>query len=88
MDRASLIFCGGSLAVCLLIAAVAFPFAARSKAEVELAKSLVDAEQLGQINLGDFGDVAVSELVTYYMENPPAPVAAGTAPKKVRFEGC
>jgi hypothetical protein len=88
MDRASLIFCGGSLAVCLLIAAVAFPFAARSKADVTSAKSLIDAEELGVMSLGDFGDVAVSDMVTYYMENPPAPVAAGTAPKKVRFEGC
>jgi len=88
MDRASLIFCGGSLAACLLIAAVAFPFAARSKAELASSKSIIDAEELGVIDLGDFGDVAVSDMVTYYMENPPAPVAAGTAPEKVRFEGC
>ena len=88
MDRSSLIFCGGSLGACLLIAVVAFPFAALSKADVTSANSLIDAEELGVMNLGEFGDVAVSDMVTYYMENPPAPVAAGAAPKKVRFEGC
>ena len=88
MDKASLVFCGGSLGVCLLIAVVAFPHAALSKADVTLANSLIDAEELGVMNLGEFGDVAVSDMVTYYMENPPAPVAAGAAPKKVRFEGC
>lgn len=88
MDTASLIFCGGSLAACLLIAVVAFPFAALSKADFTSANSLIDAEELGVMNLGEFGDVAVSDMVTYYMENPPTPVAAGAAPKKVRFEGC
>ncbi len=88
MDRASLIFCGGSIGACLLIAVVAFPFAALSKADVTSANSLIDAEELGTMNLGEFGDVAVSDMVTYYMENPPAPIAAGAAPKKVRFEGC
>jgi len=32
--------------------------------------------------------MAVSDMVSYYLENPPAPVASGAAPKKVRFEGC
>lgn len=88
MDRASLIFCGGSLGACLLIAVAAFPFAALSKADVTSANSLIDAEELGMMNLGEFGDVAVTDMITYYMENPPVPVAAGAAPKKVRFEGC
>jgi 5-keto 4-deoxyuronate isomerase len=88
MDKASLVFCGGSLGACLLIAVVAFPYAALSKEDVISAKSLVDAEEIGVMNLGDFGDVTVSEMVSYYMENPPAPVAIGAAPKKVRFEGC
>ena len=88
MDKASLIFCGGSLGACLLIAVVGFPFAAMSKADVTTAKSTIDAEELGTMNLGEFGDVTVTDMVTYYMENPPAPVAAGAAPKKVRFEGC
>lgn len=88
MDRSSLIFCGGSLGLCLLIAVVAFPYAALSDAKATSAKSVVDAEELGTMNLGDFGDVAVSDMVSYYLENPPAPIASGAAPKKVRFEGC
>ncbi len=88
MDRASLIFCGGSLGACLLIAVVAYPYAALSSAKLDGAKSMVEAEELGVVDLGDFGEVPVSDMVSYYIENPPAPVAAGAAPKKVRFEGC
>ncbi len=88
MDRASLIFCGASLVGCLALGAIAFPFVAMTKDQVKTANSTVSAEELGSLNLGDFGDVAVTEMVTYYMENPPEPPAAGSAPKKVRFEGC
>ena len=87
-QKASLLFCIGSLGICLLIAVAAFPFAALSRAQVASANSVVAAEQLGDMDLGDFGKVPVSELIAYYMENPPEPVAAGAAPKKIRFEGC
>ncbi len=88
MDRASVIFCGGALAACFGLAAVAYPFAALSNAKVVESSSVVQAEQLGSMNLGDFGEVPVADLVDYYIQNPPAPVLAGAAPKKVRFEGC
>ncbi len=87
MDRASLIFCGASLAVCLLIAAAAFPFAALSKAELAASRTVTSAEALPDVDLGDFGKVSVLDLVTHYMENPPEDPAAGK-PREVRFQGC
>lgn len=87
-QRASLIFCCGSFGICLLIAIAAFPYVALSKAQVAAANSVVSAEQLGVMDLGEFGEVPVSDLVSYYLENPPEPAAAGAAPKKIRFEGC
>ena len=44
------------------------------------------AEEMGTVDMGDFGEVTVLDLATYYQENPPA-VEAGAA-KRVRFEGC
>ncbi len=88
MDKASLIFCGGSLCICIAVAAIAFPYAALSRSEATAAAEIVDAESLGTMDLGDFGEVAVADMVTYYIENPPAPLAAGKVAKKVRFEGC
>lgn len=87
-QKASLIFCCGSLGAFLLIAAAAFPFAAMSKDQVAAANSVVSAEQLGVMDLGSFGKVPVTDLVSYYMENPPEPAAVGAAQKKIRFEGC
>jgi hypothetical protein len=43
---------------------------------------------MGTVDLGDFGTVSVLELVSYYMENPPALETPGTRKKKVRFQGC
>lgn len=86
MDRSNLIFCGASLAGCLLIAALAVPFASISDAQLATAKSVMAAEDLGEIDLGAFGKVPVETLANYYMENPPVIEAGAT--KKVRFEGC
>ncbi len=89
MDKASLFFCAGSLGICLLIAALAFPLAAKSKTELAASRSVTSAEQFEDVDLGDFGMVSVLDLVTHYMENPPEVPAAGAAPeKKVRFQGC
>ncbi len=88
MDRNSLIFCGGAIGLSLLIAAVAYPFAAISEEKITRAKSVVQADSLGELDLGEYGKVTVSDLVSYYIENPPAPVAAGAPQRKVRFEGC
>ena len=88
MDKQSLIFCGGMLGLCLAIAAIAFPFAALSTNQVAAAKTPVAPAQLGEMDLGSFGKVSVSDMMSYYIENPPEPETAGGAVKKVRFEGC
>lgn len=89
MDRPSLIFCAVSLALTVAVSVVAFPFAARSRSAVEAAGKPVDADTLHPIDLGAFGVQPVSELLHYYLENPPAPAAGGAAPqKKHRFGGC
>jgi len=86
MEKSSLIFCAASLGLSLLVAILALPFVSLSNDALARAKSVVSAEEVGSLDLGDFGTVEVSELATYYAENPPV-VAAGGA-RKVRFEGC
>ena len=86
MDKTSLIFCGGSLGICIAIAAIAFPFAALSKAEATAAGAVIDAEELGTMNLGDFGDVAVVRGFGCPLRHAPRTkrlqrgVAVGTSP--------
>lgn len=87
MDRASLIFCGAAVAVCLLIAAALFPFAAMSKADLAASRLAASAETFGDVDLGEFGQVSVLDLVTHYVDNPPEDPSAGKV-KQVRFQGC
>jgi len=86
MDRASMYFCLGALGVSLLVSAAAAPFAMVPQETVEKAHKALPAEEMGEVDLGDFGMVAVSDLVSHYIENPPAAPAGGA--RKVRFEGC
>ncbi len=86
MDRNSAIFCVLSLVVSVGIAALAYPAAAVSPEQAALLKTPVSAEEMGDVDLGDFGMVSVLELVEYYVENPPAPVTGGG--HKKRFQGC
>lgn len=86
MDKSSAIFCTLSLLVSLGIAVLAYPAAAVSPEKLALLKTPVSAEEMGDLDLGDFGTVSVLELVGYYVENPPAPVTGGG--HKKRFQGC
>ena len=86
MDKASMIFCGASLGVCLLISALGFQFAALPKVQLEASRKAKSAEQFGDVDLGDFGQVSVLELISHYTENPPEEPEGGA--KKVRFQGC
>ena len=86
MDRNSTIFCALSLIVSLGVAALAYPVAAVSPEQAASLKTPVSAEEMGDMDLGDFGTVSVLELVEYYVENPPAPVTGGG--HKKRFQGC
>ena len=88
MNRTNVIFCAASLVVSLLVAMVAFPVASLTSSQLEASRTVTSAEEMGEIDLGEFGKVMVLELVDYYLENPPV-TAAGEAPiRKVRFQGC
>lgn len=89
MDRTSLTFCIGALALFVAISAIAFPFTAIPSDKLARAATPQPAESLGTIDVGNgFGEVPVSTLMDYYIANPPAkPAAAANAPN-VRFGGC
>ncbi len=88
MDRSSLMFCVAVVLGSIAVAAAAFPLAALSPAELAQSKTPLEADEMGAVDLGDFGTVSVLDLVGYYIENPPAPEVPGTRKKKVRFQGC
>jgi len=88
MDKASLLFCVGSLAVSLLVAVIAFPFMAMDSDVVAAADKAKPAYEMGTINVGEgFGELPIEELMAYYIDNPPAAAEPGAAPE-VRFGGC
>lgn len=88
MDKASVLFCVGSLALFLLIAIVAFPFAAMDPETVAAAAAPKPAYEMGSVDVGKgFGELPVEELMAYYVDNPPTVAEAGAAPE-IRFGGC
>ena len=88
MNRSSLIFCVAAVLGSIAVSVAAFPLAALSPSELAASKTPVEADEMGAVDLGDFGTVSVLDLVGYYMENPPAREAPGAGKKKVRFQGC
>lgn len=89
MDRISLFFCTLSLIVTLGLAALAYPYAALSTERMAAAGQIAEAEEIADIDLGDFGVVSVAEMLDYFIANPPPPPEAGAAGvRKVRFQGC
>lgn len=91
MNRESLIFCGVSLLLTLVVSAVGFHFAALPPETVAVAKQPAPPETLPDVDIGGgFGKVSVIELVGFYMENPPAPKGGSgdASPAVKRFGGC
>lgn len=91
MDKTSVIFCVGALALSLAVAILAFPYAAMPAAEVARAATPQPAEALGSVEVGGgFGRVPVTKLMDYYIDNPPAPATASAAPAapRLHFGGC
>ena len=89
MDRNSLIFCSFSLIITLGLAALAYPYAALSVEKIMMTNESIDAEAIPDIDLGDFGIVSVSELLDYFIENPPVTSeVAEESVRKVRIQGC
>jgi len=92
MWKINLLFCVGAVTLSVLAAAVAIPYASLPAAKLTLSRSVVAAEDLGSVDLGEFGQVSVSELAAYYMENPPLQQSSVSSTpvkeRKVHFEGC
>ena len=89
LNRTGAIFCSVSLIVTAVVCVAGFPLAALPRATVEAAKKPAPAETLPELDWPGFGKVTVIDLMGYYIDNPPAPVAAGaTPPAAKRFGGC
>ena len=88
MDRASVIFCIGSVLFCMGIAIITFSAASVSRVKLNTAMTPMDAEKMKDIDLGEFGIVSVVEMLDYYLENPPTNTNAKSELKKTRFQGC
>lgn len=86
MDKQSLVFCVAAIGISLMISFFAYPYAAISSKQLETSRIPMSAEQFIDQDLGDFGMVSVLDMVTHYVDNPPA-TPVGAAPK-VRFQGC
>lgn len=85
-----ILFCAGSLAVSLGLAAVIYPFAVVDRETLEMARTPQPMEILPDVDVGqDFGRLPVTELMGYYIENPPEAPKGGTpAPERQHFGGC
>ncbi|MDZ7663314.1 hypothetical protein [Thiohalophilus sp.] len=84
-----LLFCGISLAIALGLAALLFPQATMTDTQRARLDTPQPAESLGEIDLGGyFGKVKVTELVDYYISNPPDADTAARVIEEDRFGGC
>ena len=88
MDRSSMIFCGASLVLCLVISILFVPAASISTERLERSRVAAPAYEMEDVDMGEFGLVPVQELVDYYIENPPSKGAGEVAASKARFQGC
>ncbi len=83
-----MLFCAACLLLGLGGSALLFPYAAMPAAKLQYAHTPQPMESLPDIDLGSgFGQVPVTELVGYYIENPPKP-SGGTARHVQQFGGC
>jgi hypothetical protein len=88
MNMGSWLFCIAALAGSVMLAMVAYPLAALTIEKASAADSVVSAEELGFLDLGDFGEIAVTDMLTYYMDNPPEPEVVEAGVREIRFDGC
>lgn len=89
LNRTGVIFCSVSLVLTVAVCAVGFSLAALPRETIAASKQPAPPETLPELDLPGFGKVSVIDLMGYYIDNPPAPVAAGGAPPAVkRFGGC
>ena len=88
LSREVVIFNVSSLVLSLVLCVVFFSYAATPYEKRIAAETPLAVEEFPDINLGpNYGEISVTELMGYYMENPPEKEAA-EAPKKQHFGGC
>jgi hypothetical protein len=89
LDRVSFIFCVLSVIVTLGLAALGYPYAALSVEKMAMTSQSVEAGEIPDVDLGDFGIVSVAEMLDYFIESPPVTTeAAGESVRRVRIQGC
>jgi hypothetical protein len=77
-----------SLVITLGLSALLFSYTAVSHEKRLAAKQPLPMEAFADVDLGpDYGEVSVSELMGYYLENPPVQ-ESGTVAKQQHFGGC
>lgn len=82
----NLIFCAASLALTIGAMWALFPYTARSSQEVQESSTPMGAEMFDDVDLGEFGQIPVLDMMQHYIDNPPEDT--GEPEKKVRFQGC
>ena len=84
------LFCVGSLAASLGLAAVLYPYAVVDQAVIDAASVPQPMETLPDVDVGpDFGVLPVVELMGYFLENPPQSTGTDTPePERQHFGGC
>lgn len=86
MNWTNIVFCIAAIAATVAVSWAAFPYAALSQEELDIALTPVDAEMADSVDLGDFGEVPVFDMVLHYIDNPP--LESEEDNQKVRFQGC
>ncbi len=83
------LFCAVCMGAAYAVSAALFPYAAKTLAEVEAARTPAQMEDFDLVDLGeDYGQLTVFELVGYYLETPPAVETLAAPVKKKHFGGC
>ncbi|MEJ2360548.1 MAG: hypothetical protein P8Z75_03840 [Gammaproteobacteria bacterium] len=84
-----LLFCGTCLLLSAGTALLLYPHATISQKKLEYAKTPQPMENLPDVNLGpNLGELPVTVLVGYYIDNPPKPSNDTTARHEEQFGGC
>lgn len=83
-----LLFCGCCLLLSAGAALLLYPHATVSQKTLQFASTPQPMENLPDVDLGpNFGELPVTVLVGYYIENPPKP-SGGTVKHEEQFGGC
>lgn len=89
MKREIVLFWVGAIGIALAASTVLYRYAAVPVSTLTASHSAQPMEQIPDLNLGAYGKVAVTDLVGYYIDHPPAPKGASPdASAEHHFGGC